>query len=374
MISVDTIVTGLPTQQKMRSEAASHKSGDPTMVAQRTLPFCRENHRKRLICLNVGRNKGTAKFIMYSSEAQQSNNEEDCSQGKTDLSEISESISLNADETPECPEKGVAGCPQKTRDKLFDITAKDKVTMKNSQKLGEAQTEESPIQNVHSNNKHSQVQTLNDEKEEIAAGCDVITEYTDSHEALVSRLSNTGGEMDSRESASSSKKELRIVLTDIGAKYKVASHNSHKLSKSQVKKSRIHAPNETQVCSSQTGNSKHSQGYKLKEEMDVICDVNTETEQSSNKIELGKAVQTDVSYIQESVMDSEDDAHEPLVEENTQEDAVISGTKVSTKETRKDSFQGIELYLCVPAGNTPFTLGHGSHVSGHLCRTSAKRD
>ena len=23
---------------------------------------------------------------------------------------------------------------------------------------------------------------------------------------------------------------------------------------------------------------------------------------------------------------------------------------------------------------TPFTLGHGSHVSGHRCRTSAKRD
>ena len=23
---------------------------------------------------------------------------------------------------------------------------------------------------------------------------------------------------------------------------------------------------------------------------------------------------------------------------------------------------------------TPFTLGHGNHVSGHRCRTSAKRD
>ena len=26
------------------------------------------------------------------------------------------------------------------------------------------------------------------------------------------------------------------------------------------------------------------------------------------------------------------------------------------------------------AYNTPFTLGHGSHVTGHRCRTSAKRD
>ena len=28
----------------------------------------------------------------------------------------------------------------------------------------------------------------------------------------------------------------------------------------------------------------------------------------------------------------------------------------------------------VNLANTPFTLGHGSHVSGHRCRTSAKRD
>ena len=33
-----------------------------------------------------------------------------------------------------------------------------------------------------------------------------------------------------------------------------------------------------------------------------------------------------------------------------------------------------ELYNLMPAYYTPFTLGHGNHVSGHRCRTSAKRD
>ena len=337
------------------------EADDQTMVAQRTLPFCRENHRKRLICVNDDRTKGQARFIMYTSDTVITN---DKVKESVALEERSEGTSLNADEKLECQNKAETKFPGETRSprpELLDITGKENETrncseaiMKEPQASGHSK--EHTCDFFIDNSKYSQVHSLKDEE--------TFEENAHSSKVLESNTSETCREIElpQRITDNSFLEEPQIMSADTRAKDKAVSEDPLRSCKASIEESQTCLEEETlvpnshqskksglnEMFTSQPGSNKRTQALAPKEEMDIQRDKNSEAAQSSNSVESEKAVQVDSSDMKQKIdIDGSTDQLDSTEKDIADEDCTITYAEAPRKKIQKYSSQGTRCYLAL---------------------------